>query len=168
MPILIQNCGWERKDNLYLRNTQGLSGYASATLITNISEVKELNGFFRADANTVGMPIPSQNWTIMCHSFNSSYPANIIAQTCGATKRTFLGFYTTSSNIAWSEVTVVGHGHAQNEITNLVADLALKAPLANPVLTGEPKAPTASVGTATTQIATTKFVDDSLPTIKYW
>lgn len=41
------------------------------------------------------------------------------------------------------------------------ADLALKAPLASPALTGTPTAPTASAGTSTTQIATTAFVTTS-------
>ena len=38
------------------------------------------------------------------------------------------------------------------------ASLALKAPLASPALTGTPTAPTAGVGTDTTQLATTGFV----------
>jgi hypothetical protein len=42
--------------------------------------------------------------------------------------------------------------------TNRNALLALKAPLASPTFTGTPAAPTASVGTNTTQIATTAFV----------
>lgn len=37
------------------------------------------------------------------------------------------------------------------------ADLALKAPLASPALTGTPTAPTAAVATSTTQLATTAF-----------
>ena len=41
-------------------------------------------------------------------------------------------------------------------------DLALKAPLASPELTGTPKAPTASSGTNTTQIATTEFVNTAV------
>ena len=42
---------------------------------------------------------------------------------------------------------------------NAVFDaLALKAPLASPALTGAPTAPTATVGTNTTQVATTAFV----------
>lgn len=43
---------------------------------------------------------------------------------------------------------------AQSTVTNLVTDLAAKAPLASPALTGTPTAPTASLGTNTTQIAT--------------
>jgi hypothetical protein len=44
------------------------------------------------------------------------------------------------------------------------ADLALKAPLASPALTGTPLAPTATAGTSTTQIATTEFVGMALTT----
>jgi hypothetical protein len=47
---------------------------------------------------------------------------------------------------------------AESDVTNLVADLALKAPLASPALTGTPTAPTAAPGTSTTQIASTAFV----------
>lgn len=46
----------------------------------------------------------------------------------------------------------------QSGVTNLTSDLALKAPLANPSLTGVPTAPTAIAGTNTTQLATTAFV----------
>lgn len=47
---------------------------------------------------------------------------------------------------------------AESQVTNLVSDLAAKAPLASPALTGTPTAPTATTGTNTTQIATTAFV----------
>jgi hypothetical protein len=47
---------------------------------------------------------------------------------------------------------------AQADVTSLTTDLAAKAPLASPALTGTPTAPTASAGTNTTQIATTAFV----------
>lgn len=46
----------------------------------------------------------------------------------------------------------------ESQVTNLTSDLALKAPLASPALTGTPTAPTAAQGTNTTQIATTEFV----------
>jgi hypothetical protein len=51
---------------------------------------------------------------------------------------------------------------AESQITGLVADLALKAPLASPALTGTPTAPTAAAGTNTTQLATTAFVQAAL------
>jgi hypothetical protein len=46
----------------------------------------------------------------------------------------------------------------QADVTGLVTVLAAKAPLASPALTGTPTAPTAAVGTNTTQVATTAFV----------
>lgn len=42
--------------------------------------------------------------------------------------------------------------------SNLVGQLALKAPLASPAFTGTPTAPTATAATNTTQVATTAFV----------
>lgn len=48
---------------------------------------------------------------------------------------------------------------AQSQVTNLTTDLSAKAPLASPTFTGTPAAPTAAVGTDTTQVATTAFVN---------
>jgi hypothetical protein len=50
------------------------------------------------------------------------------------------------------------HGHGISEITGLESALNAKAPLASPVLTGTPTAPTAAQGTNSTQLATTGFV----------
>lgn len=47
---------------------------------------------------------------------------------------------------------------AESGVTNLVSDLAAKAPLASPALTGTPTAPTAAAGDSSTQIATDAFV----------
>lgn len=47
---------------------------------------------------------------------------------------------------------------AESSVTNLTTDLAAKAPLASPSLTGTPTAPTAASSTNTTQLATTAFV----------
>jgi hypothetical protein len=46
----------------------------------------------------------------------------------------------------------------ESQVNNLITDLAAKAPLASPALTGLPVAPTAAPGNNTTQIATTAFV----------
>lgn len=53
---------------------------------------------------------------------------------------------------------------SQAQVTSLVSDLAAKAPLASPALTGTPTAPTASAGTNTTQLATTAFATGGLAT----
>lgn len=50
------------------------------------------------------------------------------------------------------------HNHTIANVDNLQSTLNAKAPLASPALTGTPTAPTATSGTNTDQIATTKFV----------
>jgi hypothetical protein len=47
---------------------------------------------------------------------------------------------------------------AESDVTNLVTDLAAKAPLASPTFTGDPKAPTPTAGDNDTSVATTAFV----------
>ena len=54
-------------------------------------------------------------------------------------------------------------GNDANFATTVTNALALKAPLASPVLSGVPTAPTAAVGTNNTQLATTAFVAASRP-----
>jgi hypothetical protein len=46
----------------------------------------------------------------------------------------------------------------ESQVTNLTTDLAAKAPLASPALTGTPTAPTPTAGDNSTKIATTAFV----------
>lgn len=53
---------------------------------------------------------------------------------------------------------------AQSGVTNLTTDLAAKAPLASPVFTGNPTAPTPTAGDADTSIATTAFVASAITT----
>jgi hypothetical protein len=48
----------------------------------------------------------------------------------------------------------------ESDITNLSSDLALKAPLASPALTGTPTAPTPTSSDNSTKIATTAFVQE--------
>jgi len=66
---------------------------------------------------------------------------------------------------AWTDITgkpstfpPSTHSHPQSEVTNLVTDLAAKAPLASPALTGNPTAPTPTAGDNDTSVATTAFV----------
>lgn len=53
---------------------------------------------------------------------------------------------------------------AQSTVTNLTTDLAAKAPLASPALTGSPTAPTPTAGDNDTSIATTAFVTGAVAT----
>ena len=61
-------------------------------------------------------------------------------------------------NIVDADVSAI----SESKIANLPTDLAAKAPLASPALTGTPTAPTAVGGTNTTQIATTAFVEGEI------
>lgn len=54
-------------------------------------------------------------------------------------------------------------GDDPNFAATMASDLAGKAPLASPALTGTPTAPTADPGTNTTQVATTAFVMANAP-----
>ena len=71
---------------------------------------------------------------------------------------------------AWDEITGKPSTYpptlpiAQSGVTNLTTDLAAKAPLASPGLTGTPTAPTAAPGTNTTQVASTAFVKGAVDT----
>ncbi len=57
-----------------------------------------------------------------------------------------------------TDAKIDANGLSQSSIVNLTTDLAAKAALVSPALTGTPTAPTAAAGTNTTQIATTEFV----------
>lgn len=54
------------------------------------------------------------------------------------------------------------HTHAESDVTGLVGDLAAKAPLASPVFTGDPTAPTPAPGDNDTSLATSAFVQAAL------
>ena len=61
-----------------------------------------------------------------------------------------------------ADLALVSHTHTQADVTNLVSDLALKAPLASPVFTGDPQAPTPTTSDNDTSIATTAFVKSAI------
>jgi hypothetical protein len=66
------------------------------------------------------------------------------------------------SNLAYIGGTVTAShtelSYVKNVTSPIQTQLDLKAPLASPTLTGTPLAPTAAIGTSTTQVATTAFV----------
>jgi hypothetical protein len=83
--------------------------------------------------------------------------------TGGAANQALVKVSSTSFDSSWQNIanSVAGRTGAitlaESDITSLVSDLAGKAPLASPALTGTPTAPTASLGTNTTQVATTAY-----------
>lgn len=67
----------------------------------------------------------------------------------------FNGAGGTPSSLTGTNIT----GIPESGVTNLVSDLALKAPLASPTFTGVPIVPTASANTNNTQAASTAYAD---------
>jgi microcystin-dependent protein len=68
-----------------------------------------------------------------------------------------------ATSAAVAEAAAASLGNDPNFATTITNDLATKAPLSSPALTGTPTAPTAAAGTSTTQLATTEFVTTAVP-----
>lgn len=80
--------------------------------------------------------------------------------------------YTKATNFASKDSLATGNPskivkgtEIDTEFNAISAAIATKADTASPTFTGVPAAPTASVGTDTSQIATTAFVQDALATV---
>jgi len=86
---------------------------------------------------------------------------NWVQRTAGAT-RTWLALQI--SHISGLVDALAGKANASDVTTAL----ALKAPLASPALTGTPTVPTASVGTNTTQAASTAFALANIPVVPWY
>jgi len=67
----------------------------------------------------------------------------------------------------WISLVYMKHSHAESEITNLSTDLALKALINSPALTGTPTSSAPPAGTNTTQIATTAYAMAAAPNVSY-
>lgn len=113
-------------------------------------------------------------------NFNTTNASNITSGTLSSERLPFTGVSagtyksvtvdTTGRITAGTNpTTVAGYGltdvHTKTEIG---IELALKAAIASPTFTGVPRAPTASVGTDTTQIATTAYVMSEINKIEEW
>ena len=68
------------------------------------------------------------------------------------------GNFTSNLRVNNVPVSVSGHNHAINDITNLQSSLDLKANITSPAFSGVPTVPTATSGTNSNQIASTSFV----------
>lgn len=94
-------------------------------------------------------------------SGTSSFAATLAAAGTAGTygDATHVPQFTTDAKGRVTAVTAVSIAIPESAVTNLTTDLAAKAPLASPALTGTPTAPTASANDNSTKIATTAYVD---------
>jgi hypothetical protein len=82
---------------------------------------------------------------------------NNLSDVTAATARTNLGLGTAATTAATAYAPSTGI--AESAVTDLTTDLAAKAPLSSPALTGTPTVPTATPATNTTQAASTAYAD---------
>lgn len=93
-----------------------------------------------------------------------------VAKKYTATEKTKLSGVATSATANDTDTNLKARGNhtgtqAQSTVVNLTTDLAAKAALASPALTGTPTAPTPSTSDDTTKLATTAFVKAALATL---
>lgn len=133
---------------------------ATATTLTGLtSTVAELNfvgGVTSAIQTQLNAKAP-----LTGTGTSGTWPISISGNAATATNATSAS----TASAAFSATTLTGltstvaELNFVSDVTSLIqAQLNAKAPLASPALTGTPTAPTATVGTNTTQVATTAFV----------
>ena len=146
----------------------GLSGTVATpsttpaiTLSTSVNGILNGNGTAISAAIAGDFPTLNQNTTGTASNVTGTV---VVANggtnaTTASAARTNLGL-----TIGTDVLSPTGNGSSltgitQSQVSSLVGDLAAKAPLASPSLTGTPTAPTASAATNSTQVATTAYTD---------
>lgn len=110
-----------------------------------------------ATTSTLGGVIVGSNLTVDQYGTLSAVIPALQAATTSTLGGVIVGagLSVTSGTVSANVTTVAGR---TGDVVLAVADVSGAAPLASPALTGVPTAPTATLGTNTTQIATTAFV----------
>ena len=131
-----------------------------------ISNVDGLQTALDTKVSTTGTGATG-SWGISVTGSSASTTGNAATATRLATARTITLAGDVSGSVSFDgsdnvSMTVAvdddSHNHIIANVDGLQTALDAKAPLASPALTGTPTAPTAAVGTNTTQLATTAFV----------
>ncbi len=147
-------------------NAKGIVTAASNTSI-QITESQVTN----LTSDLAGKQATGNYVTALTGDITASGPGSVAATL--ATVNSNVGSFGSASSVATLTanakglVTAAGSTSiqiAESQVTNLVSDLALKAPLASPALTGSPTAPTQSQADNSTKLATTAYVDTGLAT----
>jgi len=118
--------------------------------LSSVQDALEFDGTYDADTNKVATQ------STVTNAINGL--TDTLTGTPGASK-TITAFDEVDGKVTatFSDISIT-----ESQVTNLTNDLAAKAPLNSPDLTGTPTAPTAAAGTNSTQIATTAFVHDAV------
>lgn len=146
---------WQGDDNTNPRNVSAYVDHATATEQGSIATTGDLGGNGLAPVVTGIQTIPVVIDHVPAQDEVLSFDLN------GADPNTGIG---------GRLILAPGGGGvslpiAESDVTGLVSDLAAKAPLASPALTGTPTAPTPSSGDNSTKIATTAYVDTAVAAV---
>lgn len=135
--------------------------YPVAQELTGTTKIKEAD-------NKIQIAMDDLNdWANNTGAYSPNLGASFNYTTVSAMTDVLLTSIATDDGLRWNGTDFVNtpmynKSQVYNK-TELDASLALKATLLSPTLTGTPLAPTASVSTDNTQIATTAFVRDIIP-----
>lgn len=149
---------------------------ASTTAVTNLNAdlLDGQQGSYYASASSLSnyQPIDADLTAIAALSGTSGLLKKTAANTWALDTNTYLTgnqTITLTGDVSGSGTTSISvivaddsHNHIISNVDGLQTALDAKAPLASPNLTGTPTAPTAAIGTNTTQIATTAFVNSEI------
>lgn len=135
--------------------------YPVAQEITGTTKIKEADNKIQAAMDDLN------DWANNTGTYSPNLGASFNYTTISAMTDVLLTSIATDDGLRWNGTDFVNtpmynKSQVYNK-TELDASLALKATLLSPTLTGTPLAPTASVSTDNTQIATTAFVRDIIP-----
>ncbi len=145
-------------------------GSVKTTILASLNDTTTAVGFYAADIPTVGLPtgVSYGLVTVVRHPVTDTIAQELIVPGGHANNnRKFFRAYNTTAGAwrAWNEM--YHSGNTYQVATDLGLNAAATAPVTgsgnavmsvSPALTGFPSAPTASVGTNNTQIASTAFV----------
>lgn len=131
-------------------NTLEAGGGGGSGTVTNVSGATS-SGFEVSVSEQTTTPVIAVSCTLASGIIKSDGAGGIVHATAGTD---YLATYPVTSVAGHTGVVTL----AESDISGLVADLALKAPLASPALTGTPTCPTATGTSNDTTIASTAFV----------
>lgn len=135
--------------------------YPVAQEITGTTKIKEADNKIQAAMDDLN------DWANNTGAYSPNLGASFNYTTISAMTDVLLTSIATDDGLRWNGTDFVNtpmynKSQVYNK-TEIDASLALKATLLSPTLAGTPLAPTASVSTDNTQIATTAFVRDIIP-----
>ncbi|MEO7141779.1 MAG: hypothetical protein ABIY51_16010, partial [Ferruginibacter sp.] len=146
----------------WINTTPGfLSSYTETDPI-----VRAINGIVKSNGTTISAAVAGTDYVIPSGNITGSagsFTGNLAGEVTGTQSATVVGNAAVIGKVLTGYTSGSGTVAATDNILQAIQKIngndVLKAPLASPTLTGTPAAPTATVGTNTTQIATTAFVN---------